>query len=73
MNIKKYKETIQLTEGGLLEIYENKDKINKIKTKRGIIYKSDILYLIMPGGAYSYIAKREGFQIARKFYSFGYS
>ena len=73
LNFKKYKETIKLKEGGSLVIYENKDKANKIMAKKGEIYKSEILYLIIPGGAYSYISKREGFPTAKKYFSLGYS
>ena len=73
LNINKYKKTIKLTEGGLLEVFENNDKTNQIETKHGKIYKSEILYLSIPGGAYEYVSKREGPPIAKKFFSFGYS
>ena len=73
LNINQYKEAINLTKGGLLEVYENKDKRNEIETKIGKIYKSEILFLIIPGGAYKFVSNREGFPIAQKFFKLGYS
>ena len=45
LNINKFKETVNLLNGGKLEIFQNKDKTIQIETKSGKIYKSDILIL----------------------------
>ena len=73
LNLEKYKETVNLVNGGLLEIFTNKDKKIKIETKSGKIYKSDILILIIPGGSYLHLVNHEREPIAKKFFSFGYS
>ena len=72
-NINKYKETIKLTEGGLLELFENKDKTIEIEIKNGKIYKSEILFLIIPGGSYQKLGIPERLPIAKKFFFLGYS
>ena len=73
LNLEKYKETENLVNGGILEIFTNKDKKSQIETKSGKIYKSDILILIIPGGSYLHLVKHEREPIAKKFFSFGYS
>ena len=73
LNIKKYKETVNLVGGGLLEIFTNKDKTIQIETKSGKIYKSDIVILSIPGGSYRFLGNPEKEPIAKKFFSFGYS
>ena len=70
-NIKK--ETIDLGEGGLLEIYNNNNRKIEIKTKEGKIYKSEIVFLILPGGGYERIMNHEGFPVAKKYNDLGYS
>ena len=72
-NIEKFKETIPLEEDGSLEIFENKNMTIKIETKSSIIYKSEILYLIIPGGSYKYLSQFEALPVAKKFFSLGYS
>jgi len=73
MNINNYKETIKLSEGGLLEIFENKDKTIEIDTKNGKIYKSEILFLSVPGGSYRKLGKPERLPIAKRLFFMGYS
>lgn len=73
LNITKYKETIELNNGGILEIYKNSDTTMKMETKSGKINKSEIIFLIMPGGSYLSLAKHENIPIAKKFFSIGYS
>ena len=69
----KEKEIIDLDEGGTLEIYENNDKNIKIETKSGEINKSQILFLVIPGGGYVYLEEKEGLPVGKKFLSLGYS
>ena len=69
----KYDELIDLGDGGSLEIYENKDKNVQIETKTGKIPKSQVLYLVVPGGGYELLVPSEIYPVAEKFLSFGYS
>lgn len=73
LNINKHKQVIDLGEGGFLELFTNNNKSVEIETKNGTIFKSDILFLVIPGGSYKKIGKPEGFPVAKKFYSLGYS
>lgn len=73
LDINKYKEKRELNEGGELEIFKNPSKNIKIETKTGEIFKSDIIFLIIPGGAYKVVSHIEGFPIAERFFSLGYS
>ena len=73
LNMKKLKERINLVDGGILEIFTNKDKKKQIETKSGKIFKSDILILSIPGGSYRKLVNHEKEPIAKKFFSFGYS
>ena len=66
-------EIIDLGDGGSLEIFENHDKSIEIETKNGKIYKSQILFLVIPGGAYEFFAEHEGIPVSKKFLSLGYS
>ena len=73
MNIKKNKETINLSNEGLLEIYQNKENRIELETESGIIYKSDIVFLVIPGGSYATVSDYEGSPILKKLFSLGYS
>ena len=73
LNLEKYKETVNLENGGNLTIFTNKYKKIQLETKSGKIYKSDILILTIPGGSYQNLAEHEREPIAKKFFSFGYS
>ena len=73
LDINLYKKRINLTEGGKLEIFHNKDKSKKIETKNGKIFKSEITFLVIPGGSYKFLGKREQTSISKKFFSLGYS
>ena len=64
---------MDLSNGGKLEIFPNKDKTTQIETKSGKIYKSDIVILSIPGGTYRFLGNPEKEPIAKKFFSFGYS
>ena len=72
-NIYKYEETINLNKGGSLQIFKNHNKNEEIETKAGKIYKSDIVFLIIPGGSYEYLGMTERDVIAKKFFYLGYS
>ena len=69
----KNSEIIDLGNEGYLEIFENKGESVKIKTKTGKIYKSEIIFLILPGGGYESYSSFEGIPVAEKFLSLGYS
>ena len=73
LNIKKNKETINLSNEGLLEIYQNKENRIELETESGIIYKSDIVFLVIPGGSYATVSDYEGSPILKKLFSLGYS
>ena len=74
IDIKQYKETIQLEKDGILEIYTNNDTTKEIQTKNsGKILKSEIVFLVIPGGSYKKIGEVEALPIAKKFFSLGYS
>lgn len=66
-------EIIDLGDGGSLEIFENHDKSIEIETKNGKIYKSQILFLVIPGGTYEFFVEHEGIPVSKKFLSLGYS
>ena len=66
-------EIIDLGNEGSLEIFENKDKSVKIKTLSEKIIKSEIIFLILPGGGYESYSSFEGVPIAEKFLSLGFS
>ena len=66
-------EIFDLGNEGSLEIFENKDISVKIKTKSDKIYKSEIVFLILPGGGYESFSSFEGAPVAEKFLSLGYS
>jgi acetyl esterase/lipase len=73
LNINKNKQIINLIEKGILELYPNDKKKVFIKTKNGTLFKSDILFLIIPGGAYRGLGNTEKYPVVKKFYSLGYS
>ena len=73
LNINKYKQTIKLNEKGILLLFPNNKKKAVIETKNGTIYKSDILFLVIPGGSYRKHGKSEMYPVVKKFYSLGYS
>ena len=73
LNINKNKQTIHLIEKGILELYPNDRKNVVIETKNGTLFKSDILFLIIPGGSYRNLGKPEMYPVVKKFYSLGYS
>ena len=69
-----YKEIINLENNGKLEIYTNNDTSKEIQTKNsGKIIKSEIVFLVIPGGSYRNIGEVEALPVAKKFFSFGYS
>ena len=69
-----YKEIINLENEGKLEIYTNTDTSKEIQTKNsGKITKSQIVFLVIPGGSYKFIGEVEALPVAKKFFSFGYS
>ena len=69
-----YKEIINLENNGKLEIYTNNDTSKEIQTKKsGKIIKSEIVFLVIPGGSYRNIGEVEALPVAKKFFSFGYS
>jgi acetyl esterase/lipase len=72
---RKSKEIVDLGEGGFLEIFRNDNKKpgEEIKTKFSTIYKSDIVFLILPGGGYKRLMKHESLPVAQRYYSLGYS
>lgn len=72
-NIYKYEETIDLIKGGSLQIFKNPSKGNEIETKTEKIFKSDIVFLIIPGGSYKNLGISERDVIAKKFFYLGYS
>ena len=69
----KYDELIDLGDGGTLEIFENKDKSAQIETKTGKILKSQVLYLVLPGGGYEILVPCEIYPVAEKYISLGFS
>jgi len=73
LDIEKHKEIINLGEGGFLELYNNYNRTIQIERKSRNIYKSDIMFLIIPGGAYERLMRHEQIPVAKKFYSLGYS
>ena len=73
IDIDKYKEIINLEENGLIEIYKNPNKTSEIETKKGKIYKSEIVFLIIPGGSYEKLGPPERLPVAKKYFSLGYS
>ena len=73
IDINIYKQTIELNDGGELEIFKNPKKEVKIETKTGTIFKSDIVFLIIPGGSYWKLGVPEQEPVAKKFFSLGYS
>ena len=66
-------EIVNLDDGGSLEIFENKEKNIEIETKTGNIYKSEILFLVIPGGAYEFYVDIEAYPVVKKFLFLGYS
>ena len=71
-----YKESINLEEGGKLEIFNNNytNETSKINTKSsGPINKTDIVFLVIPGGSYRKLGEVESLPIAKKFFYMGYS
>ena len=72
-NIYKYEEDIDLVKGGSLQIFKNPNKREEMETKTGKIFKSDIVFLIIPGGSYKYLGISERDVIAKKFFYLGYS
>lgn len=70
---KEKSEVIDLNNGGTLEIFKNEDIGTKIETKTSVIYKSEIVFLIFPGGGYCSLSSFEGAPVAERFYSLGYS
>ena len=66
-------EIVNLDNEGSLEIFENKEKNIEIETKTGKIYKSEILFLVIPGGAYEFYVDIEAYPVVKKFLSLGYS
>ena len=71
-----YKESINLEEGGKLEIFNNNctNETTKINTKSsGPINKTDIVFLVIPGGSYRKLGEVESIPIAKKFFYMGYS
>ena len=76
IDLSPYEESINLEEGGKLEIYKNNcsNETTEIITKNsGIIKKSEIVFLVIPGGAYKKIGQVESLPIAKKFFYMGYS
>ena len=73
LNINKLKEVINLSNDGLLEIYQNKENKIELETQSGIIYKSDIVFLVIPGGSYQQVSNSEGYPVVKKLYFLGYS
>ena len=74
IDIKQYRETIDLMNEGKLEIYKNNDTSKVIKTNNsGRLLKSEIVFLVIPGGSYRKIGEVEALPVAKKFFSFGYS
>ena len=73
MKILRNPEIIDLGDGGSLEIFKNNDKSIKVKTKTKKIFKSQILFLVIPGGAYRFFPYDEGPPVSKKFLSLGYS
>lgn len=73
INLDKYKETINLVENGTLEIYRNPKQTEMIETKDELLYKTDIVFLVIPGGSYQNLGKPEKLPVAKKFFSLGYS
>ena len=76
IDLSPYEESINLEEGGKLEIYKNNcsNETTEIITKNsGIIKKSEIVFLVIPGGAYKNIGQVESLPIAKKFFYMGYS
>ena len=72
-NIYRYEETIDLIKGGSLQIFKNPRKSEEMETKAGKIFKSDIVFLIIPGGSYEKLGISERDVIAKKFFYLGYS
>lgn len=66
-------DNIDLGDGGFLEVFENQDKSTEILTKNGKIYKSQVLFLVVPGGGYEFLADNESIPVAKKFFSLGFS
>ena len=74
IDIKQYREILDLENDGKLEIYTNNDTLKEIKTKNeGRILKSEIVFLVVPGGSYRKIGEVESLPVAKKFFSLGYS
>ena len=76
IDLNPYKESINLEKGGKLEIYTNNctDETSEIITKSsGPIKKTEIVFLVIPGGAYKNLGEVESLPIAKKFFYMGYS
>ena len=73
LDLNKYKEAIEIHHKGILVIYSNPNTQAKLRTKNGLIQKSQIIFLIIPGGGYRKVSERESYPIAKKFFSLGYS
>ena len=73
LDMDKYKETVNLEEEGILEIFKNENKKCEIETKTEKIFKSEIIFLIIPGGSYKFLGYPETYPITAKFFSLGYS
>ena len=76
INLNPYKELINLEKGGKLEIYKNdcnNETTEIITNNSGTIKKSEIVFLVIPGGSYRNIGEVEALPVAKKFFYMGYS
>ena len=80
IDMKPYEESIDLENGGKLEIYTNNNSNNSNTSKEEIITKnnekilrSEIMFLVIPGGSYKKIGEVEALPVAKKFFHMGYS